>query len=120
MKINPWLGVILILLAEVCGSTGCAFLGPALAAYGERGRGQTSRASRTYTIDALADDGSVLVFTDGSVWEIYELDRITTSLWMSLQKVTVVKSGSTDPTQKYLLVNQSNQKVTRAKYLGIK
>ena len=118
MKGKICFGVILILLAEVCGSTGCAFLGPALAAYGERGRSQTTGS--IYTIDAVADDGSVLVLTDGSVWEIYELDRITTSLWMSLQKVTVVKSGRTDPTQKYLLVNQGNRKVARAKYLGIR
>ena len=34
------------------------------------------------SIKTKADDGSILVLTDGSVWEVNEVDRVDSAVWV--------------------------------------
>jgi hypothetical protein len=70
-------------------------------------------------IEGVAGDGAVIILEDRTVWGIAATDRVNTSIWLPVDKITIQKS-SAQPDYPYILtdVNEKNEKA-HAKYMGI-
>jgi len=69
-----------------------------------------------YWLKEKIDNGQYLLLNDGSLWEVSLLDRITTILWLSLDKITIVSSN--DLQYPFLLVNTSRGESVKARFIG--
>jgi hypothetical protein len=69
-------------------------------------------------IRSKADNGAMVTFEDGSLWEINPLDRIDTVLWLPVDNITVMKASSPVGDYKYTLINTKDGEKALAKYLG--
>jgi hypothetical protein len=70
-----------------------------------------------HTLEAVSDDGSLIVFDDGSVWAVAAADQSTTSTWTDSSTIEV-REGGAGPT--YELVNTDDQSSAQAGYVGDK
>lgn len=70
----------------------------------------TPRAKNT-SISDVSRDGEVITMLDGSVWEVNDLDRIHSSLWLT-GRVTIVKGQRLD---EYILVRDGSTRSVRAR-----
>jgi tetratricopeptide (TPR) repeat protein len=66
-------------------------------------------------ISKVIDSGRYILLEDGSLWEVYSVDRITSMLWLPIDDITVIENGGLFP---YKLINTDEGEVVEAKYLG--
>jgi hypothetical protein len=69
-------------------------------------------------ISETSSDGGIITLEDGSLWEIYDIDRVDTALWLPITDITVLRSRSPVGEYKYLLINKDDDEKALAKYLG--
>lgn len=75
-------------------------------------------SSGGHWIKSKADNGTIVVLEDGSMWRINSLDRIYTALWLPISNVAVLRADSAVGEYKYALVNTDDGEKALAKYLG--
>lgn len=63
-------------------------------------------------IDGVDGNGAIVRLNDGSVWQVNELDRLRTALWLPIQRIVVTQSGIYG---EWLLVNESRSESSRAR-----
>ena len=95
-------------IRQNAGQTGQAAAHPK--AYGGVGGGHWIRKN--------IDSGTCMVLEDGSLWEIYPLDKIDAMLWLPISNIMVMESSSGSPGYDYLLINTDDGEKARAKYMG--
>ena len=66
-------------------------------------------------------DGKILILSDGSIWQVLEIDTIEASLWLPVDDVVVVRAENPIACFNYTLIDTDEQvKKARAQYLGQK
>jgi hypothetical protein len=64
-------------------------------------------------------DGKILIFSDGSMWEVTEIDATTSSLWLPVDDVIVMRSDDPTGCFVYTIVDASEHaEKVQAQYLG--
>lgn len=66
----------------------------------------------------VADGGALVILEDNSIWHIYFIDRIYTSLWLPTHNIIVLNAEQPVGDFKYILVNTDTGEQVYAKYLG--
>jgi cell division protein FtsB len=67
-------------------------------------------------IKSKSDDGSLIVLSDGSAWEVSSLSQIDTALWLELTDVTIIDGD--DPSYPYKMINKDDNEVADVKPLN--
>lgn len=69
-------------------------------------------------IKEIIDGGSTLVLEDGSIWQIDPMDRMSTMLWLPINRIRIMDSSKRYDGYPYLLINTDRREEVHAKYLG--
>jgi hypothetical protein len=69
-------------------------------------------------ISEVSGNGAYIKLEDGSLWEINELDRVDTSLWLAVTNITVLTNKHPIGDFKYMLVNTDDGEQAPAHYVG--
>ena len=64
-------------------SIGCLFVGLLLSS------GAAQACDAGHWIDTVSDDGSIIKLEDGSIFEVNDLDALTSSLWLPVTEIVV-------------------------------
>lgn len=71
-------------------------------------------------IRSVQDGGRAITLEDGSMWEVYGLDRIDSMLWLPVTNIEVELARSPIGDYRYMLINTDDDEAVLAKYLGSK
>lgn len=64
-------------------------------------------------------DGKVLFLSDGSMWEVIDIDKIDSSLWLPVDDVVVIRSDNPIACFNYTMINASEDaEKVQVQYLG--
>ncbi len=69
-------------------------------------------------IKEVSSNGAYITLEDGSLWEVNELDRIDTGLWLAVTNITVISSKEPVGQFRYELLNTEDGEKALARYLG--
>lgn len=69
-------------------------------------------------VSKKSDGGRLITLEDRSLWEIYSIDRIYTTLWLNKTSITVIECDFPVGDYKYYLINTDDGEKALAKYLG--
>lgn len=67
-------------------------------------------------ISEVKEGGEIIVLEDGSRWEIHPINIVETCIWLPISDITVADGD--DPSYPYKLINNDDNEVVDAKYLG--
>ncbi len=66
-------------------------------------------------------DGEILILSDGSVWEVLDIDTVNSSLWLPVDDVIVVRADKPLACFNYTIINTAEHaEKVQAQYLGQK
>jgi len=69
-------------------------------------------------IKDVAGNGAYITLEDGSLWEVNEIDRVDTSIWLAITNITVLTSKEPIGQFRYELLNTDDGEKALARYLG--
>jgi hypothetical protein len=94
------------------------FTGRILRVSAEKTGGRYSGVGGGHWIKEVASGGAYVTLEDGSLWEIAAIDRIDTSLWLSITNMTVLVDKNPIGEFRYILVNKDDGEEAHARYRG--
>jgi hypothetical protein len=68
-------------------------------------------------ISDKSEHGALIVLEDGTVWAVDPVDRVKTSIWLTVDHVALVKSPST-PKYPVLMIDEREEERVHVKYIG--
>lgn len=84
----------------------------------EKTGGRYSGVGGCHWIKEVASGGAYVTLEDGSLWEITTIDRIDTSLWLSITNITVLVDKNPIGEFRYILVNKDDGEEAHARYVS--
>ena len=69
-------------------------------------------------IKEVSGNGAYITLEDGSLWEVNEIDRVDTSIWLAVTNITVLTSKEPIGQFRYELLNTDDGEKALARYLG--